>query len=127
VANDDDGSAGLTVVKGVLLTLGALMAGALLLKIAFPLAMLGLAAAAGYFGFKVLSKTKALEGGKDRKQLMSSADFDRKMRELDAQTYENLLRPAFKDDEWIIVVLGAALGFLFGELQAELIVLLASH
>jgi uncharacterized membrane protein YheB (UPF0754 family) len=49
-----------------------------------------------------------------------------KMRELDSQSYENLLRPAFKDDEWIIVVLGAALGFLFGELQAELIVLLAS-
>lgn len=50
-----------------------------------------------------------------------------KMRELDSQAYENLLRPAFKDDEWIIVVLGAALGFLFGEVQAELIVLLASH
>ncbi|GAA2788733.1 DUF445 domain-containing protein [Mycolicibacterium pallens] len=50
-----------------------------------------------------------------------------KMRDLDAQAYENLLRPAFKDDEWIIVVLGAALGFLFGELQAELIVMLAGH
>jgi uncharacterized membrane protein YheB (UPF0754 family) len=50
-----------------------------------------------------------------------------KMRDLDSQSYENLLRPAFKDDEWIIVVLGAALGFLFGEVQAELIVHLASH
>jgi uncharacterized membrane protein YheB (UPF0754 family) len=50
-----------------------------------------------------------------------------KMSDLDAQSYENLLRPAFKDDEWIIVVLGAALGFLFGELQAELIVLFASR
>ena len=50
-----------------------------------------------------------------------------KMRLLDSQAYENLLRPAFKDDEWIIVVLGAALGFLFGEVQAELIVMLASH
>jgi uncharacterized membrane protein YheB (UPF0754 family) len=49
-----------------------------------------------------------------------------KMALLDAQSYENLLRPAFKDDEWIIVVLGAALGFLFGELQSQLIVLLAS-
>ena len=48
-----------------------------------------------------------------------------KMRELDALSYENLLRPAFKDDEWIIVVLGAALGFLFGELQSQLILLLA--
>jgi uncharacterized membrane protein YheB (UPF0754 family) len=50
-----------------------------------------------------------------------------KMRELDSQSYENLLRPAFKDDEWIIVVLGAALGFLFGELQAELIIHVVSH
>lgn len=72
------------MVKGVLLTLGAIMAAALLLKVAFPIAMIGLAATAGYFGFKVMSKTKALEGGKDRKALMSSSDFDRKMRELDA-------------------------------------------
>lgn len=50
-----------------------------------------------------------------------------KMLQLDATSYENLLRPAFKDDEWIIVVLGAALGFLFGELQAELIVHFASR
>jgi uncharacterized membrane protein YheB (UPF0754 family) len=50
-----------------------------------------------------------------------------KMALLDAQSYENLLRPAFKDDEWIIVVLGAALGFLFGELQSQLIVMFASH
>jgi uncharacterized membrane protein YheB (UPF0754 family) len=49
-----------------------------------------------------------------------------KMGDLDALAYENLLRPAFKDDEWIIVVLGAALGFLFGELQSQLIVLLAT-
>ena len=50
-----------------------------------------------------------------------------KMLQLDTTSYENLLRPAFKDDEWIIVVLGAALGFLFGELQAELIVHFASR
>lgn len=49
-----------------------------------------------------------------------------KMMELDPVAYENLLRPAFKDDEWIIVVLGAALGFLFGELQVQIIVHLAS-
>jgi uncharacterized membrane protein YheB (UPF0754 family) len=48
-----------------------------------------------------------------------------KMRDLDGLAYENLLRPAFKDDEWIIVVLGATLGFLFGELQSQLIILLA--
>lgn len=45
-----------------------------------------------------------------------------KMSELSPEEYENLLRPAFKDDEWIIVVLGAGLGFLVGEIQAQLIV-----
>lgn len=48
-----------------------------------------------------------------------------KMAELTPIEYENLLRPAFKDDEWIIVVLGAGLGFLFGELQSQIILLLA--
>lgn len=37
------------------------------------------------------------------------------------EQYESLLRPIFKDDEWIVVVLGAALGFLFGELQLHLL------
>jgi hypothetical protein len=37
------------------------------------------------------------------------------------EQYEGLLRPIFKDDEWIVVVLGAALGFLFGELQVHLL------
>lgn len=49
-----------------------------------------------------------------------------KMGELDSESYENLLRPAFKDDEWIIVVLGAALGFAFGLMQEQLILHLAS-
>lgn len=48
-----------------------------------------------------------------------------KMMVLDSQSFENLLRPAFKDDEWIIVVLGAALGFICGEIQSQLILLLA--
>jgi uncharacterized membrane protein YheB (UPF0754 family) len=48
-----------------------------------------------------------------------------KMAELTPLEYENLLRPAFKDDEWIIVVLGATLGFLFGELQSQIILLFA--
>ena len=45
---------------------------------------------------------------------------------MDAEGYENLLRPAFKDDEWIVVALGATLGFLFGELQVQIITHLAS-
>lgn len=48
-----------------------------------------------------------------------------KMSELDAHSYENLLRPAFKDDEWLIVVAGAALGFICGEIQSQIILLLA--
>jgi uncharacterized membrane protein YheB (UPF0754 family) len=49
-----------------------------------------------------------------------------KMMAMDADEYENLLRPAVKDDEWIIVAVGAALGFLFGEIQLQVILALAS-
>jgi uncharacterized membrane protein YheB (UPF0754 family) len=48
-----------------------------------------------------------------------------RMQMMDTDDYENLLRPAFKDDEWIVVALGAALGFLFGELQVQIITHLA--
>jgi uncharacterized membrane protein YheB (UPF0754 family) len=44
-----------------------------------------------------------------------------KMSEMDTDSYENLLRPAFKDDEWIVVALGATLGFIFGEIQVHII------
>jgi uncharacterized membrane protein YheB (UPF0754 family) len=40
---------------------------------------------------------------------------------LDTDSYENPLRPAFKDDEWIVVALGATLGFAFGELLSQII------
>ena len=49
-----------------------------------------------------------------------------RMRMMDTDDYEDLLRPAFKDDEWIVVALGATLGFLFGELQVQIITHLAS-
>jgi uncharacterized membrane protein YheB (UPF0754 family) len=49
-----------------------------------------------------------------------------RMRMMDTEEYENLLRPAFKDDEWIVVALGATLGFLFGEIQIQIITHLAS-
>ncbi|MEV0686712.1 DUF445 domain-containing protein [Nocardia sp. NPDC050378] len=35
--------------------------------------------------------------------------------------YEGLLRPAFKQDEWKLVAIGAVLGFLIGELQVLLL------
>jgi uncharacterized membrane protein YheB (UPF0754 family) len=49
-----------------------------------------------------------------------------RMSAMDSESYENLLRPAFKEDEWIVVALGATLGFLFGELQVQIITHLAS-
>ena len=44
-----------------------------------------------------------------------------KMDAMDAETFEGLLRPIFKNDEWIIIVVGAGLGFLVGLGQEHLI------
>lgn len=44
-----------------------------------------------------------------------------KMIAMDADDYEAILRPMIKDDEWVIVALGAVLGFLVGELQVLII------
>jgi uncharacterized membrane protein YheB (UPF0754 family) len=44
-----------------------------------------------------------------------------KMQIMDEDDYEAVLRPMFKDDEWLIVVLGSVLGFLVGELQVLII------
>ena len=44
-----------------------------------------------------------------------------KMGQLTDDEYENLLRPAFRQDEWILVTVGAVLGALVGELQAFLV------
>lgn len=40
-----------------------------------------------------------------------------KMQELTEEEFEALLRPAFQQDEWMLIAVGAALGFLVGELQ----------
>jgi len=40
-----------------------------------------------------------------------------KMQQLTPSQFEGLLRPAFQQDEWILIAVGAALGFLVGELQ----------
>ncbi|WP_218021567.1 DUF445 domain-containing protein [Nocardia acidivorans] len=44
-----------------------------------------------------------------------------KTKQLSDDAYEGLLRPAFKQDEWKLVAIGAVLGFLVGELQVHLI------
>jgi uncharacterized membrane protein YheB (UPF0754 family) len=44
-----------------------------------------------------------------------------KMREMSDDDFEQLLRPAFKQDEWKLIAVGAVLGFLVGELQVFLV------
>lgn len=43
-----------------------------------------------------------------------------RMDKLTSQEFEGLLRPAFKEDEKILILAGAVLGFLIGELQVQL-------
>lgn len=40
-----------------------------------------------------------------------------KMKELTVEEFEGLLHPAFEQDEWILIAVGAALGFIVGEGQ----------
>jgi hypothetical protein len=42
------------------------------------------------------------------------------MQELTPTEFEGILRPAFQQDEWILIAVGAMLGFLVGELQVFL-------
>ena len=44
-----------------------------------------------------------------------------KMNKLTPDEYESILRPVFKDDEMLMVTVGAVLGFLVGELQVVLV------
>jgi uncharacterized membrane protein YheB (UPF0754 family) len=46
-----------------------------------------------------------------------------KLQELSPEEFEGILRPAFQQDEWILIAVGAMLGFLVGEFQ----VLLMTH
>ncbi|WP_410210831.1 DUF445 domain-containing protein [Aquirhabdus sp.] len=50
-----------------------------------------------------------------------------KMTELSLEEFENLLHPAFQQDEWILITVGATLGFLVGELQVFVMEHLAHH
>ncbi len=86
MAKEDEGH-GLSVVKGALLALGALMAVGIGLAVVkslfFPLLFVVLVGGAGYLGYRAFGKTKALQAGRDAKAL-SSSDFDKRMGELDA-------------------------------------------
>jgi uncharacterized membrane protein YheB (UPF0754 family) len=50
-----------------------------------------------------------------------------KMTELSLEEFENLLHPAFQQDEWILIAVGAALGFMVGELQVFVMEHMAVH
>ena len=43
--------------------------------------------------------------------------FRKRMEEMSAEEFQELLRPAFQEDEWILIALGAALGFMAGLAQ----------
>jgi uncharacterized membrane protein YheB (UPF0754 family) len=43
-----------------------------------------------------------------------------KMQQLKPEEFEGLLRPVFREDEWILIAVGAALGFLVGEMQVQI-------
>lgn len=105
MAHDDDGNDnpghGAAVLKGVLLTLGAIVALNMALWVGFVLVknlvFFGLLGGAGYLGYRMIAGggRKAIGGGRSQRALgagrgprgrggSSSDDFDRKMRELDA-------------------------------------------
>jgi len=44
-----------------------------------------------------------------------------KMNQLTSEQFESIMRPIFKDDEPLMVTVGAVLGFLVGELQVEVV------
>jgi uncharacterized membrane protein YheB (UPF0754 family) len=43
-----------------------------------------------------------------------------KMQQLTNDEFEGILRPAFRQDEWKLIAVGAVLGFLVGELQVHI-------
>ena len=43
-----------------------------------------------------------------------------RMQQLTPEEFEGMLRPAFKEDEWSLIIVGAVLGFLVGEMQIHL-------
>jgi hypothetical protein len=82
----DQGSsnAGWAIAKGVLLTLGGLVAIGMVVSMLKPLLILGVLAGVGWFGYRLATSNKALGPGEDRKAITGAGDYDRRMAELDA-------------------------------------------
>jgi uncharacterized membrane protein YheB (UPF0754 family) len=53
---------------------------------------------------------------KDRAKVIASI-FATRMRAMSSKEFQDLLRPAFQEDEWIVIAMGAVLGFVCGWLQ----------
>jgi uncharacterized membrane protein YheB (UPF0754 family) len=60
-------------------------------------------------------------GGYAMEQLNVRGTIVTKMSAMTDDEYEGLLRPAFKQDEWKLITVGAVLGFLIGEVQVHLL------
>lgn len=45
-----------------------------------------------------------------------------RMKQLTSVEFEGMLRPAFKEEEWILITVGAVLGFLVGEMQIHFMI-----
>ena len=84
----DEGSSTWPLIKGGLLAVGGLAAVLMVLMLLKPLLLFGVLVGAGYVSYRLFSagESKAIEG-KEQKALApgSTADFDRRMRELDAE------------------------------------------
>ncbi len=49
------------------------------------------------------------------------------MQKLNEDQFEKLIRPAFQQDEWILIAVGALLGFVVGEMQVLVMLHAAAH
>lgn len=56
---------------------------------------------------------------KDRAAIIQKI-FSTRMKALSSQEFQDLLRPAFQEDEWILIAMGAIMGFVAGVLQLVL-------
>jgi len=52
----------------------------------------------------------------DRARVIA-AIFSSRMKAMSAREFQDLLRPAFQEDEWIVIFLGGVLGALAGWVQ----------
>lgn len=74
----------MAVAKGAVFALGAITAVGIALAILKPLIPLALIGGAGYLGYRMVKKNKALAEPRAPRALTSGDDFDRRMAELDA-------------------------------------------